>query len=284
MEKYTKILVAVDGSDSSKNAFRQACKIAMEDNGQITVVTVIPLYADQFETLNIKENVSKTLTENGKRILSEIEDIAAEEQVVIKTRLEEGNAFETIIDVAEEGRFDLIIMGRRGKTRLEKVLMGSVTAKVIGHSQRDILIVPRDTSLGRNILLATDGSKYSRGAAERAIAIAKSYNCNLRVVSAVDIGNGFEAEGLSVENELLEKARKVVNEVKKMGEAQGVSVETQIKEGEIYDVITILAKEYNSSIIIMGSHGRTGIRRLLMGSVVERVIGYAPCPVLVIKK
>ncbi|MBI4777691.1 universal stress protein [Candidatus Desantisbacteria bacterium] len=76
----------------------------------------------------------------------------------------------------------------------------------------------------------------------------------------------------------------VVDEVKKMGEAQGVSVETQIKDGEVYDVITSLAREYNSGIIIMGSHGRTGIRRLLMGSVAERVIGYAPCPVLVIKR
>lgn len=284
MKGYNKILVAVDGSDSSKNAFRQACKIAKEDNGQITVVTIIPLYSDQFETLNMKEKVSKVLTADGERILSEIKDIAGEEQIAVTTILEEGDPFDAIIDISEEGRFDLIVMGRRGKTQLEKVLMGSVTARVIGHSQRDILVVPKDTSLIKSILLATDGSKYSKSATEKAIAIAKLYDCELKVVSAVNIGDGFEGDGLAIENELLAKARGIVNEVKKKGEEQGVNIEPLVSEGEIFTVITTLAKEHNAGLIIMGSHGRTGIRRLLMGSVAEKVIGYTPCPVLVVKR
>jgi nucleotide-binding universal stress UspA family protein len=69
--------------------------------------------------------------------------------------------------------------------------------------------------------------------------------------------------------------------VKKQAEASGVKAEGFVKEGEAYQAIVDLAKERDVNIIVMGSHGRTGLKRLLMGSVAEKVIGYAPCPVLV---
>ena len=72
-------------------------------------------------------------------------------------------------------------------------------------------------------------------------------------------------------------------EVKKQAEAAGVKAETFVGEAEAYEAITKLAKEQKADMIVLGSHGRTGLRRLLMGSVAEKVIGYAPCPVLVVK-
>ena len=71
--------------------------------------------------------------------------------------------------------------------------------------------------------------------------------------------------------------------MKKQAEAAGVKAETFVGEAEADEAITKLAKEQNADMIIIGSHGRTGLRRLLMGSVAEKVIGYAPCPVLVVK-
>jgi len=65
--------------------------------------------------------------------------------------------------------------------------------------------------------------------------------------------------------------------------AAGVKAETYVGEAEAYEAIINLAKDRSANMIIIGSHGRTGLRRLLMGSVAEKVIGLAPCPVLVVK-
>jgi nucleotide-binding universal stress UspA family protein len=70
---------------------------------------------------------------------------------------------------------------------------------------------------------------------------------------------------------------------KKGGSPFDMITDTADKGNFDLKVITNLSKEYNSNVIVMGSHGRTGIRRLLMGSVTEKVIGHAPCPVLVVK-
>lgn len=284
MGKYRKILVAVDGSDSGKNAFRQACRIVREDKSWITVITTLPIYQDQFEVLSIKETVSKRLRKEGDKILSEIKEIANEEEVFIKTRVEEGTPFQTIVDIADEGGYTLIVMGRHGMTRLEKALVGSVTARVIGHSRSDVLVVPLHTAVGwKNILLTTDGSKYSKAATEKAIDLAKSYGGKLNVVSIVDVTEEFQTEAPGAVEKLIRDAKAFINDVEKNAELQGIKTDTFVKEGESYRVITDMAKEHNSDVIIMGSHGRTGIRRFLMGSVTEKVIGYAPCPVLVVK-
>jgi len=158
MARYRKILVAVDGSDSSKNAFRQACKIARDDKSWITVLTAIPLFEDQFDVLSMKEKVSRTLREEGDKILAGIKKVAEEEDAYIRIILKEGSPFEVILNSAEENNYDLIVMGRRGISHLERALVGSVTAGVIAHSRRDVLVIPKDTILGwENILLSTDG-------------------------------------------------------------------------------------------------------------------------------
>jgi len=284
MGRFRKMLVAVDGSESSMNAFRQACAIARGNESWMTALTAVPVYPDQFEVLRMREKVVNTLREEGERILAVIEDIADELDMFVKTRLEEGSPFHSIIDTSEENNYDLIVMGRRGRSRLEKAFVGSVTARVIGHSQRDVLVVPQGAAMGwGTILLATDGSKYSDLAAERAINLARSYGSNLHVVSVVDVNEEFYTHAPAAVEEMVNGARQVVEVIGSRARAAGVSTETFVREGETYQVIGDLATSLKADVIVMGSHGRTGIRRLLMGSSTEKVIGYAPCPVLVVK-
>lgn len=284
MGRYKRILVAVDGSESSKNAFRQACRIALGDKSWLTVITTIPPYEDLFQMPSIQEKVSIALRAEGEKIVAEIKKIAAEEDTYIKTLIEEGTPFDTIIDTAEEGNYDLIVMGRLGMKRIEKALVGSVTARVIGNSQRDVLVFPLNAKIGwNNIMLATDGSKYSISATDKAIDIAQSYGGEVKAVSVVDVTEEFQTEAPEAVDRLVAGAKGFVEEVRKKAETQGVRLEPLVREGETYKVITDLAKKFASDIIVMGSHGRTGIKRLLMGSVTEKVLGYAPCPVLVIR-
>ncbi len=277
MRKYEKILVAVDGTESSENAFRQGCKIARENKSRITALTPILPTADPIG------RATRIQTEEGQNILSGIEKIAKEEDVSMESLLGKGRPSDTIIDTAEEG-YDLIVMGRYGINVLEKAVMSSVVGRVIGHSGIDVLVVPEGASVGwKTIMLCTDGSKYSETAARYAIDFAKSHGGELIVISVVDITDEFLAQAPDRVEKLIEKSKAINERVRKSAEAEGLKVETYVKEGDAHLKIVELAKEKNSDVIIMGSHGRTGLRKLLMGSITASVIKYSPCPVLVIR-
>jgi len=283
MGKYKKILVAVDGSDSSRNALSQAFRFAVDEKCWITVTSVVPPYDGEIETIGIRD-IRAALRKPCEDALRDSQKFAEQEHALIKTVCEEGEAHERIVDLADAENCDLIIMGRRGLRPVERLLVGRVTARVIGHSQRDVLVVPLGTSVGwKTILLATDGSKYSAVAAERAIAFAKSYGGELKVLSVVDVPTEFYAEAPQAVDDLIKKAKSYVADIKKQAEAAGVKAETFIGEAEAHQAVLNLAKEQKADMIVIGSHGRTGMRRLLMGSVAEKVIGYAGCPVLVVK-
>jgi nucleotide-binding universal stress UspA family protein len=175
-------------------------------------------------------------------------------------------------------------MARRGKNPVERALIGSVTARVIGTSQRDVLVIPEKAAVGwQKILVATDGSKYSRAATERAIDFARSYGGELKVLSVVDVPAEFYAEAPKAVEDLVEKARGYVREAADQAQKEGVKAEAFVKEGTTYEAVTALAREQGVNVIVVGSHGKTGLKRLLMGSVTEKVIGHASCPVLVIR-
>jgi nucleotide-binding universal stress UspA family protein len=283
MGKYRKILVAVDSSESGRNALHQAFKLANEEKCWITVTSVVPPYEGEIELLGVKD-IRASLRKPCEDALAEVEKIARTERMLVKTVCEEGEVHERIVDLADAENCDVIVMGRSSGRRIERALIGSVTARVIGHTQRDVLVVPNSSIVGwKKIVLATDGSKFSAAAAEKAISFALSYGGELLIVSVADVPAEFYAEAPKAVEDLVRKARGYVADVKKQAEAAGVKAETFVGEAEAYEAITNLAKEQKADMIIIGSHGRTGLRRLLMGSVAEKVIGYAPCPVLVVR-
>ncbi len=283
MGKYRKILVAVDSSDSGKNALHQAFKLANEEKCWITVTSVVPPYEGEIETLGVRD-IRAALRKPCEDAIAEVERMARTERMLVKTVCEEGEVYERIVDLADAENCDVIVMGRRGVHHLERSLIGSVTARVIGHTQRDVLVVPNGTVVGwKTIVLATDGSKYSSVATAKAISFAQSYGGALKVVSVADVPAEFYAEAPQAVDDLVKKAKGHVAAVKKQAETAGVNAETFVGESEAFEAITRLARERKADVIIIGSHGRTGLRRLLMGSVAEKVIGNAPCPVLVVK-
>ncbi len=283
MGLYKKLLVADDGSVSSSNALLQAFRLANEEKCWITVTTVVPSYEGDLDLMVIG-NIHEALRRPGKEILARASEIARREGALIKPVLEEGEAFERIVDLADAENCGLIVMGRRGVSHLERALMGSTTARVIGQSNRDVLVVPKDTSIGwRRILLATDGSRFSEVATSKALEFAAAYGGLITAVSVVDVPPEIYAEAHSAVDKLIENAKGFVEAVKSKAQVRSVPVATYVGEGNAYEVIADLARREAADVIIMGSHGRTGLKRFLMGSVTEKVIGHAPCPVLVVK-
>lgn len=264
-------LVPTDGSEFSNNAIREAINLARICSSKLFAVSVVKTNLE-FESV-LPQVVDKDEQEAIKHLES-VKVQAIQEGVdcmTIVTR--SGEPYQDIVDHASKNNVDMIIMGAHGRTGMKRLMMGSVTAKVIGHAPCNVLIVPLDTQVDfRNILVATDGSIYSGIAAREAVSIAKLSGSSLLVLSVAKM------------DENIPVAKESVNVVKDLAVKEGIKVETLALQGEPYETIVKTAEQKKSGLIVVGSHGRTGIERLLMGSVTERVIGHAKTAVLVVRK
>ncbi len=156
----------------------------------------------------------------------------------------------------------------------------------------NVLVIPSKAALAcRTILVATDGSKFSEVAAKEAVIMAKTCGAALVVISAVHAESSAPLDIVSsnMQKEMIAgremaAAETSVKFVRELAEKENVAVSTLIYAGSPADVIIHAAEEKKADLIVVGSHGRTGIDRLLLGSVAERVIGTADCAVLVVKK
>ncbi len=280
---YRKVLVAFDGSESSKNALRQAIVLKELQKSWIKVLAVVPAYEGDLELVGVGD-IQKLLQGPTEKLIQAAEEVARAESTEVMTNVEQGEAYEKIVDVAEEESCDLIVMGRRGLHRLERMLMGSVTARVISHSASDVLVVPRDTALTLdNILVATDGSAHSGAALGRALHFADLCNSRLTAVSVVDVYPEFYAEAPEIVEKMEKESVGIIEATRKKAEEAGVKLETKVLRGNAAEEIVDLARQSGAGVIFMGSRGRAGLKKLIMGSVAEKVIGLAHCPVLVAK-
>jgi len=144
-----------------------------------------------------------------------------------------------------------------------------------------------EDKLIKRILIPTDGSDPSMRAAEFAIELAKYFESEIVAIYVIDrvileeVSKIHERRGL--EEEIRRKADRCLNYIVRLAEKKGLKARSILVEGQPHDQIVRHAESLKADMIIMGSKGRRGMNRILIGSVAERVIEYAPCPVLVIK-
>lgn len=287
MGKYHKILVALDGSSACYNALKQAIKLASEQKGAISGIYVAPRFLGDLDLTGIKdiESIIKGPTEE---IISRAQAIAKEERgLTIRVTTEQGEPFERILDTAEAEGCDLIVLGSKDYSAVErgtKQMLGRTLTRVIGYSRIDVLVVPESAIIRwGSILLAIDGSTYSEMATKKAMDFAKTYGEKLKIVTIVNTSDEFMTIAPKIQQRMIEAAQKLVKDTAQKAKEAGCEVETFVMEGDIAQTIAELAQKEGVDAIVMGSHGRTGIRRLLMGSITEGVINLSPCPVLVAK-
>jgi len=267
--KLETILLATDGSDYSEGAVREAIRFANKCTSRLFVISVVETNPElAIYAPDVVEKIEKKTFETLKKIKerAEGEGITCE---VISHSGESPHKY--IVEEAERLNADIIIMGRRGRRGLMKLMMGSVTALVIGHAPCKVFVVPRAAELKcEKILVATDGSEYSEKAVREAISIAKRFGSSIVAISV----EHRESD--------LQRVKDNVRHIRDFADKEGVEAETFAITGTPYESIVTTAQVKNADLIVIGSHGRTGLRKLLMGSVAERVIALAHCSVLVL--
>jgi len=137
MKGYRKVLIAVNGS---KDILVQGLRLAYDEECWVTVVKVIPPYEGDINLTGIK-NIGDVLDSEGQKEMSEIKDVANAEGALIKTRVEEGDVHKKIVEVAEEEKCDLIIMGAHRQNWIKKLFSGNTVEKVINKAPCPVLVV-----------------------------------------------------------------------------------------------------------------------------------------------
>jgi len=269
--RWRRILLATDGSEYSEGAIRVAVALARRNDARLFIASIAVYNPEYATTVPGLEQVA--LDQAGRNVAGAVQASAGIEHEVVIAEAED--PYRGIVDAASEDRADLIVMGRRGKRGLARAMVGDATARVIGHAPCNVLVAPRGAAQWhQGILVATDGSRHGDAAARLAGQLALEWQLPLTVVSAV----------LPSHNEQRRReAVTAIDRVKAGLAALPVQVTGIVAEGRPEQVILDQASKAGVDLIVIGTHGRTGLDRLLMGSVAERVIGFAACPVLAVK-
>jgi len=286
MGKFGKILLAYDGSDASINALEQAASLVSAAEGAELIIVVV-MYLPEVGVEMISMNEARTaLEEAGARMADEAKARAVKFGVKARSVVRQGVPYEMITSLAEEEVADVIVTGRRGMTRFERAMIGSVTSRVIGHSITDVLVIPKDGKLlFDSVLAATDGSDHGELAVARAIDFCVSYGTeSITFVTAMDENEEFMALAPEMVDRVAGSCVEALERALKSAKEVGLEAKTVLKQGRPADVINKAALETGANVVFLGTHGRSALVRLLMGSVTERVIGASRVPVLVTKK
>ncbi len=139
----------------------------------------------------------------------------------------------------------------------------------------------------KKILIPTDGSEYSIRAAELGLSMAKMLSAEVMVVYVIDTVVLDQVARLTqredAERELRQDGERYIGYVQSLARKEGVKAASMIARGRPFEEIVHIAKGLDMDLIVMGTYGRRGAERILIGSEAQRVIEYATCPVLVVK-
>lgn len=273
-EPFERVLLATQGTKF--DAAAEDVALALASRPGIRLAVVYPEVSNP-EYVSVAPELAARAEIAASRVLDGLRARAAQQGVQVEGRVRLGE--EPFFEIVEEARAraaDLIVIRNRGKRgALLRLLVGDIAARVIGQAPCHVLSVPQAARMwGKRLLLATDGSPHSAAAATLAAKVARSYGLVVLVVSAVEEGHSAEWRA--------QAGQLVADTAGELARA-GLAAEGRVVEGRPHEAVIRQAREWGSDLIVLGSHGRTGLTKLQMGSTTERVVGLATCPILIAK-
>jgi len=255
-------------------AVRAAIRMAQRCGARIRVVSAIP--GGNAELYAMGEQLVAGELNAARAHLDKVHQEAAAAGVACETEATQAaQLHEEIIGQAERMQADLIIMGRRSRHGLARLMLGDVTAQVIGHAHCNVLVVPRTAMLeGKHFVVGSDGSRFADAAAAAACNLAKFCQTPVTIVSATLPSHSEQRR---------EEGRLAGNRIASFLKKEGVAAETAFVEGRPDSEIVATAANRQADLIVLGTHGRSGLERALLGSTTERVLNQTPCAVLVVR-
>ena len=291
-----RILVAVDLSDASMQVLKEGRALASARGAQMAVVHVAPVFTDVQVLFPQNYAVNMTHALEAEQIARE----SFEKRVTavdgcgdVELFFERGTPYAEIVRRAETWSADLIMVGSHGQTGLSRALLGSVAARVARHAHCAVLI--SRSKPGRSaVLAATDLSDPSLPAIRAAIAEAQVRGVSVAAVhvheyafAAYDshfgalLGNPLLLPSSERQKELRDKLSEKLEAAMRSAGGSGRAL---VLDGEVVPTIVRSVEDQAAALLVVGTHGRTGLSRILLGSVAEQLIQLADCSVLVVRQ
>lgn len=283
------VVVATDFSENAAVALRAAADFTERESARLVLVhAVLAMAPAAPEFVPLPPSMYDELRESASAQLDEaVERLRASGRLVEPLVVLEPAAA-GVVAAAVERKADLIVAGTRGATGWQRLLVGSTAARLVREAPCPVLVVPRaiTSKRVRTVLVATDFSDDAAAAATAAARLvddtkpgakifllhAYRYPSALSGLDGERLVEAIRATHESAEKRLADLARHVA--------VPGISVETSAEPGEPTESILSKASEIGADLIAMGTHGRSGLKRLFLGSNTERVVSAASCAVL----
>jgi nucleotide-binding universal stress UspA family protein len=285
---FRKILCPTDFSPGSQQAMRVAARLANEANAEIVLVHSWYLPVVAFADYAYPEAVIQEMSDDAARGLElATRDLTLLGVKRVTSKMTTGLPWHEIVNVAEQDdALDLIVIGTHGRTGLKRVLLGSVTEKVIRHSPCSVLAVRPDSKLEpfQHALCPTDFSESAAYAVDLASEIMSPDGAiTLMHVIELPVRYAGEMPVPGLERELDKRAADALDACAVRLRGKGLArIATHSRIGYPgAQTLAMLDHDPTIDVVIMGSNGRTGISRALLGSVAEKVTRHARCPVVI---
>ncbi len=282
-----RVLVPTDGSDAATAALEHAIALAAEDGATVHVLFVV----DEGAAASTGDDaeVLEAIERQGETIVAEAGELATGRGVDVVEAVEHGDPQIEILAYADREDLDMIVMGTQGRRGLRRLLLGSVTEGVLRLSEVPVLTLRADADGDHpygDVLVAIDGGEGATLALAEAIELARLHGSRLHVVSVVDLRALSYEDGAGHVYDALESgAEALVSEAAERAREAGVeSVSTHVTAGRVFREITEHAEEVGADLAVVGTHGRRGVERVVLGSVAELVVRTADCPVLTVRR
>lgn len=287
-----KILIALDGSKASENSIHEAASRPWPAGSQFGLITAIdPFFFMRAPVLlaEARKNTEEALEEQAETLRSA--GWEATTSVVME------NPRHAISKFATEWKADLILLGSRGRGRIERMLLGSTAQSVLRHAHCSVEIVraPRhlaDAVAGMKILVPTDGSECAEKALKSLTSRPWPAGARFKVIACPEVpvlAGSYPYLDPELLTEMMEHSEQHSNrsaegcsrELAKHGLTAEIEV-TEPRESAAHAILEA-AERWHPDLIVMASHGRRGLDRLVLGSVSESVAMHAHCSVEVVR-
>lgn len=282
MKLLENILLATDFSKSCENVVENAIDLAKTFDSKIILVHVIP---DDIKNEKVTSFIKHTALEQLEQINNKIKIKGVKTTEPI---LRFGNHCDKIIQVANRLRANIILIGAGEKLKSDAFRLGTTAEKLIRMSVRPVWVVKKDIPMNvRSIFCPVDFSQESKRALKNAITIARRFKAELIIFSVYDVNymnpQSYKFNWEEEIETLLSAHLKEFDSFLKEFNLIDLSWDKETRKGDPAKEILKGIERYKSDLLIMGTTGKSGLIRILMGSVTEKVIREVPCSFITLK-
>lgn len=294
---FTKILVPLDGSELAERALSPATTLATPHSGKVILLSVTYLQhmfveePEGYGFLLPEDSLAQTRRELT-AYLENLRRTRARPELNLLPRVLEGDVASCIVDTAASEDVDLIVMSTHGRSGFSRWMLGSVTERVLRQAPCPVLVI-RETKPFQHVLITLDGSELSEQALGPGLEVARRFGSRVtlfQVEPSEELAPQFVAELESVEGSLSEKARDdfyletyLQRVSRQFQPTMDQEIEFASATGPVAPAILDFIESHDVDLVAMTTHGRSGLKRWVYGSVTEKVLHVADCGLLVVR-